>query len=182
MTPPALANAPCVHRGIRFDVHRVELAGADGGTHARDIIVHPGSVLIVPVLDRDRVVLIRNHRISAGATLWELPAGTLEPPGEDPLVCAQREIIEETGYRAEKMTPLPGFFACPGLSTEWMHVFLAQGLTPVGQDLDATEQITPHVVTVEEAKEMIRGGTIQDAKTIAGLLYYDTFVRKGMGA
>jgi ADP-ribose pyrophosphatase len=178
MIPASLGGSRCVHEGIRFDVHRISIDGADGRRHERDIVVHPGSVLIVPAVDEDHVILIRNHRASAGETLWELPAGTLEPAGEDPLVCAGREIIEETGFRAARLTPLPGFFACPGISTEWMHVFLARELSPVGQNLDATEQITPHVVTMDEAKQMICNGTIRDAKTIAGLLYYDTFVRK----
>jgi len=181
MLPPSLASAPRVYAGVRFDVHRVELPGSDGRSHARDVVVHPGSVLIIPVLDaRDpcRVVLIRNFRFSAGETLWELPAGTIEPAGEEPMRCAEREIVEETGYRAGRMTYLMTFHVCPGVSTERMHMFLAEDLTQVGQDLDASETITPAVVTLDEALAMIRGGEIKDGKTMAGLLYYDMWRRR----
>jgi len=122
-------------------------------------------------------VLIQNFRFTAKETLWELPAGTLEPPGEDPLKCAQREVIEETGYRAGRVSPLFSFHVCPGVSDEVMHAFLAQELMQVGQDLDASEKITPHVVAWGKAIAMIRSGEIRDGKTIAGLLYYDRLVR-----
>lgn len=178
MLPSSLASAPRVYAGVRFDVHRVELTGSDGKPHPRDLVVHPGSVLIIPMVDADRVVLIRNYRFSAHETLWELPAGTLEPPGEDPLICAEREIIEETGYRAGRMTYLMTFHVCPGVSTEQMHMFLAEDLTEVGQDLDASETITPVVVTLAEALAMIRSGEIKDGKTMAGLMYYD-MLRRG---
>ncbi len=178
MLPSAYASSPRVFQGSRFDVHTVELPGADGRRHRKDVVAHPGSVLIVPVIDREHVVLIRNYRFSADEELWELPAGTLEPVGEDPLRCAQREIIEETGYRAGRMTPLITFFVCPGISTELMHAFIAEDLQQVGQDLDTTETITPHVVAWKRVMEMLATREIRDAKTIAGLLYYDAFVRR----
>lgn len=180
MLPTSLQSAPRVYAGHRFDVHRVDLQGSDGQPHSRDLVVHPGSVLIVPVLDADHLVLIRNYRFSADEVLWELPAGTIEPVGEPPLFCAQREIIEETGYRAGRMTHLLTFYACPGISTEKMHLFLAEDLTQVGQDLDASEQIEPKVVSRDEAMRLVRDGEIRDGKTIAGLLYYDRVVRSGI--
>ena len=180
MLPTSLASAPRVYAGHRFDVHRVDLPGSDGQVHSRDLVVHPGSVLIVPVIDADHLVLIRNYRFSADEILWELPAGTIEPVGEPPLLCAQREIIEETGYRAGRMMHLLTFFACPGISTEKMHLFLAEDLTHVGQDLDASEQIEPKVVSRDEAMTLLRQGEIRDGKTIAGLLYYDMLLRKGV--
>jgi len=178
MLPDSLAQSPRVYTGVRFDVHRVELTGSDGQMHARDLVVHPGSVLIIPVLDGDHLVLIRSYRFSADETLWELPAGTIEPAGEEPLRCATREIIEETGYEAKKMTHLLTFFACPGISTEQMHMFLAEDLTQVGQDLDASEQIEPKIVRHDEAMRMVRDGEIRDGKTLAGLLYYDRIRNK----
>ena len=178
MLPTAYASAPRVFQGSRFDVHSVEVTGSDGARHRKDVVAHPGSVLIVPVIDRDHVALIRNYRLSSDQTLWELPAGTLEPVGEDPLRCAQREIIEETGYRAGRMEPLITFFACPGISTELMHAFVAHDLEQVGQDLDTTESITPHVLPWRRVMEMLATREIRDAKTIAGLLYYDVFVRE----
>lgn len=181
MLPASLSHTPRVYAGVRFDVHRVELAGSDGQPHVRDLVVHPGSVLIVPVLDAEHLVLIRNYRFSADEILWELPAGTIEPAGEEPLLCASREIVEETGYTAAKMTHLLTFFACPGISTEQMHLFHAEDLKQVGQDLDASEQIEPMVVRRDEAMRMVREGEIRDGKTIAGLLYYDMLLRTGGG-
>ncbi len=178
MLPSSLEQSPRVYAGVRFDVHRVELHGTDGQMHVRDLVVHPGSVLIIPELDDRHLILIRNHRFSADETLWELPAGTIEPAGEAPLVCAQREIIEETGYRAATMDHLLTFFACPGISTEQMHMYLARGLEHVGQDLDASEQIEPRVVSVADALAMVKNGEIRDGKTLAGLLYYDMWSRQ----
>ena len=169
------SNEQVVYTGTRFNLHRVELPGPDGKPQPREYIAHPGSVLILPMIDADHVVLIRNHRFTAKQELWELPAGTLEPPGEDPLKCAQREVVEETGYQAGRVSPLFSFHVCPGISDEIMHAFLAQDLTQVGQDLDASEEITPPVVEWKRAIEMIRSGEIRDGKTIAGLLYYDKF-------
>ncbi|MEX2213441.1 MAG: NUDIX hydrolase [Phycisphaeraceae bacterium] len=174
-------NSQRVYTGTRFNLHRVELPSSDGRTHPREYIAHPGSVLIVPMLDQDHVVLIQNYRFTAKAALWELPAGTLEPPGEEPMRCAVREVEEETGYRAGRMTPLFSFHVCPGISDEVMHAFVAEDLTQVGQELDASERITPHVTEWKRAIQMIRSGEIRDGKTIAGLLYYDRWIRNEGG-
>jgi len=171
MLPAEVSSAPIVHEGVRFNVHRLSVPGSDGASHAKDIVAHPGSVVILPIVDDERVVLIENHRVAVGEALWELPAGTLEP-GEDPAACAEREIIEETGYRAARLKPLLTLLTSPGMSTEQMHGFVATGLEQVGQRLDASERITPHVVPWSETMQMLRAGRITDAKTIATLLFY----------
>lgn len=163
-------------RGARFDVVRHMLPRRDGGFTAREVVVHPGSVVILPVTDAGEVVLIRNERHTIGRTLLEIPAGTLEP-GEDPLACAAREVEEETGFQATSLEPLLAFWAAPGVSTERMHAFLATGLRPTAQRLDATERIEVHPTRPEEVLARIQDGTIQDAKTIATVLFWHTWRR-----
>jgi ADP-ribose pyrophosphatase len=175
MIPEALRNTPCVFHGVRFDVHALELPGRDGQKVRREVVVHPGAVVILPLLDPETVVLIRNRRFAVDQTLWELPAGTLEAPPETPLSCARRELIEETGYEAAIITELTAFYASPGILTEVMHAFVATDLKPVGQDLDESEQITAHPKPWAEVLAMVRSGEIRDGKTIATLLYYRTF-------
>jgi ADP-ribose pyrophosphatase len=153
-------------------VHRVQVA-PDGKTYARQIIRHPGAVVLLPLLDDGRLVLIRNYRIAAGERLIELPAGTLDPD-EEPLQAAGRELAEETGYQARRLELLITFYSSPGILDERMHLFLATGLTPGPTDLQGGEDIEPLVLTWQEALEMARNGAIRDAKTLVGLLYYHT--------
>jgi ADP-ribose pyrophosphatase len=155
-----------------FRVVRRYQPAADGQQHVRDIIEHPGAVVIVPMVAADRVCLIRNYRIAVGQTLWELPAGTLEP-GEPPLETAGRELIEETGYRAAKVEKFGELWMSPGILNERMHMFVATGLTAGQLKLEAGEVIEPVVVDWSEALAMIDRGEIRDAKTVAGLLAYD---------
>jgi ADP-ribose pyrophosphatase len=171
-----LADAPVVFDGARFKVHALELSQRTGGTRRREVVAPHDAVVILPMLDPETVVLIRNERFAIGQTLWELPAGTLDP-GEDPDACAGRELAEETGYTADKMTRLVAFYTTPGYSTEYMTAYLAEGLRHVGQDLDETERITPQVVPLAQTIQMVRDGRIPDAKSVATLLYYELMRR-----
>ncbi|GMV98613.1 MAG: hypothetical protein AMXMBFR83_29620 [Phycisphaerae bacterium] len=155
----------------RFRVERREFDLPGKGLVRQELIVHPGSVLIVPMLDVDQVVLIRNFRYSAERELLELPAGTLEP-GEQPVACAARELEEEAGYVAERLDPLCAFYTAPGLTTEYMHVSLATGLRRTAQRLDPTEQIRVEVMSLPAALAATCDGRIIDAKTIAALHVY----------
>lgn len=169
-------DATCIREGIRFDLYRVDVPGSDGRPHPREFIHTPGSVVILPLLDDDTVVLIQNRRPAVDRVLWELPAGTLEP-GEDPAVCAARELIEETGYQAAELTELTKFYPSPGVSDEWMVAYRANGLTHVGQNLDESEQITVHPVSRAQALQMVRQGDLIDAKSIALLLFDQVFTQ-----
>ena len=153
---------------MRLDV--VSVAGRDGQSHQRELVVHGGAVAILPVLDDGRIVLIRNHRFAVGKTLWELPAGTLEA-GEDPAVCAGRELIEETGYEAASIDRIGAFYTTPGICTEVMHAYRATGLRSVGQALEATEEIEVEPREVGDVMKMIRENVIEDGKTIATILW-----------
>lgn len=158
----------------RFQVVRKTRISPDGKPHAREIIRHPGAVVLLPILDDGRVVLIRNYRLSIDQPLIELPAGTLEP-GEDPLETAHRELAEETGYRARSVELLTAFFASPGILDEKMRLYLATGLEPGPRELQAGEEIELMPVPWKEALAMAGDGRIQDAKTLVGLLFYHVF-------
>jgi ADP-ribose pyrophosphatase len=152
----------------RFEVRRVTRSLPDGRLQSREVVRHPGSVVIVPCVDADHVCLIRNFRLSVHETLIELPAGTLES-SEPPRECASRELIEETGYRAASMRQLTDFFAAPGILDEKMHLFLAEQLSGGDPEREPEEEIENLVVTWREAFAMVRSGEIHDAKTIVGL-------------
>ena len=161
----------------RFNVVR-EFQKTGEGLRPREIVRHPGAVVVLPLLDDGRVCLIRNYRISVNQTLLELPAGTLEP-GEQPIHNAERELIEETGYRAKKLEPLHASYLSPGILDERMHLFLATGLTPGETAREAGEEIDNLVVPWEEAVQMAIDGRIQDAKSIVGLLLVDRLLKSG---
>jgi len=156
----------------KFRVVRERVTSDAGKVKTREIIRHPGACVIVPLLDDGRVCLIRNWRIAAGRTLIELPAGTLEPP-EPPHITAERELIEETGYRATKIEFLHSFFLSPGILDEKMHLYLATGLTPGQTAREEGEEIENLLTPWDEAIAMIFRGEIQDAKTIVGLLWVE---------
>lgn len=155
-------------RCSRFSVHAVEIRDRDGRIRTREVIRHPGAVVLLPVLNDGRVVMIKNHRHSVGQILLELPAGTLES-GELPESTAARELIEETGYHAGKLEKLHTFYSCPGICDELMHLYLATKLTAGQPNREATEQIENRIVSRDEIAGLIAGGEIRDAKTLVGL-------------
>ena len=138
----------------------------------RQFVRHPGAVTIIPMIDEDHVCLIQNYRVSVNETLIELPAGTLETD-EAPELTAHRELIEETGYQAQSLQRLHGFFLSPGILDEWMQLYLATDLLPGQPAREAGEQIENMIVPWEQAMSLVREQKIHDAKTIVGLLYYD---------
>ncbi len=136
----------------------------------REMLVHPGAAVILPMISKDQILLIRQFRYASRGDLWEIPAGTLEK-GELPLVCAKRELEEETGFRAKKWTQLSKFYPAPGISDELMTLYRAEVLVPGKKSLDHDEWIEHRAVSVQKAVEMVRSGAICDAKTIAGVLW-----------
>jgi len=159
-----------VYRGRRIDLRIVKLRRRDGAAE-RELVVHPGSAVILPLTGAGEVVMIRNRRFAVGAELWELPAGTLEPP-EPPAECAARELREETGYLARRIEPLGRFYTTPGFCSELMHAFLGTDLTHVGAALEAGEEIRVEPLGVDRVREMMLNGEIADGKTIATLALY----------
>lgn len=161
-----------VYTGRRVSVAVDTFTAPDGTTIRRDFIQHPGAVVILPVLDADRVVLLRNHRWVVGETLWEVPAGTREP-NETLEACAKRELEEETGYTAAKWTYLGFLYASPGVMNEQLHLFVAEDLTAGAMRPEADEQLEPVTVPLAEAVRMCLNGEIKDAKTITSLLLWE---------
>lgn len=172
--PESLKHSILVFQGARFDVRTIQLPAKEGKTIQRDAVIHPGAVIILPIIDEHTIVMIQNERFVVGETLWELPAGTLEEK-EAPQLTAERELVEETGYQAAELTHLTSFFTSPGICNEEMHAYVAHGLTFVGQHLDDSERITVKHLSWQQALNMIQDGTIKDGKTIATLLYYHTY-------
>ena len=160
-----------VFKGTRVDMALRTVTTPSGKHLVREVVLHPGAVIILPVLQDGGIVMIRNLRHTVGQWLWELPAGTLEPP-EEPELCAGRELIEETGYQADDIQPFGWFYTSPGILTEKMYAFIASGLTPGPQALEENETITVQAMAPDTILAMIASNEIVDGKTIAVLLKY----------
>jgi len=141
----------------------------DGATGVREVVEHPGAVLLIALDDQDNVLLVRQYRHPVGKRLFELPAGTLDE-GEDPRTCAERELREETGYRPRSLEELGGFFLSPGYCNEYIHVFLATGLEESPLDTGDEDDLAALRLPLAEALRMVERGEIQDAKSLAALL------------
>lgn len=161
-----------VYTGRKVTVAVDTFTSPDGKVIRRDCIQHPGAVVILPVLDAERVVLLKNNRWVVGETLWEVPAGTREPnePVEE---CAKRELAEETGYTADRWRSLGYLYASPGVMDEKLHLFVAEGLTAGQARPEADEELEPVTVRLAEAVRMCLSGDIKDAKTITLLLLWE---------
>ncbi len=171
-----MLSSEVVFEGSLFRVLRDRLVEPGGKESERDIVRHNGSVVIL-AMDNSKnkknpwIVIERQYRHAANRFLWELPAGKLEP-GEDPLAGAQRELEEETGYRAKKWKPLVEYYASPGFLGESMKVFLAEGLVAGDAHPEADEQIEFRLVKLSELLKMMEKGAILDGKTLTGVLLY----------
>jgi len=163
--------------GPVFRVVTDEVREPGGEAHRRDVVRHPGSVVVFAVDDakskRDPLILLeRQYRHAAAQYLYEIPAGSLDP-GEDPLVGAKRELLEETGYKAKHWSKLVRYYASPGFLGEWMQIFVAEGLTPGDAEPEDDEQIELFAVPLSELLREIDAGRIHDGKTIAATLLYE---------
>ena len=157
-------------RGSFLDVRSDRVALPDGTETIREYIVHPGAVMIVPLLDDDRVVVERQWRYPMGRAMLEFPAGKLEP-GEPVLDCAVRELIEETGYRAAEWARAGILHNAIGYSDEGIEIWFARGLAVGERSLDAGEFLDVFEASVDALEDAARRGEITDAKTLIGLLW-----------
>ncbi|MDM8553822.1 NUDIX hydrolase [Desulfococcaceae bacterium HSG7] len=161
-------NSITRHQGRTFTLVSEKISLDNGVTTELDIIRHPGASAIVPIIKKDEIILLKQYRHAAGGYMWEIPAGTFDGP-EDPLLCAQRELKEETGFIADRWHKLGEIVPVPGYSDECIHIFQASDMTPAEQQLDVDEIIEVHTVKFEDALNMIYKGDIRDSKTIAGI-------------
>ena len=166
--PFELLRSEILLKGRAFAIRRDLLKTPDGRETKFDIIEHGGSVVIVPLDADGNLLFVRQYRHATGQDLLELPAGTLEE-GEDPDVCAAREIREETGFAAGKLERLGQFYLAPGYSTEFMVVYLATDLTLDPLEADADEFLSVERIPVAKAIEMAKRGEMPDAKSLAAL-------------
>ena len=167
-------------RVVRLDVDTVRFP--DGSTGQLELIRHPGAAAIVPCASDPpgadpTILLIRQYRYATGGELWEIPAGTLDP-GEDPEVCARRELLEETGVTAARLQRLTSIWTPPGFTNEVIHLYLATGLTMGQPSRERDEFIEVVPQPLSRVLALIRDGEIRDAKTVVAILYMAAFVLK----
>ena len=160
-----------VYRGRKFSVRISEHMLPSGRRASVEIVEYAGAVAVLPLLDGDSAVLVRQYRPVIGSWIYEVPAGTLTP-GEKPDDCAFRELEEETGYRAGRLVKMFEMYTAPGYSTEMLHSYLAEGLVQGEASLEEDEELNVVVVPLDRTVEMIRKNEIRDGKTIATILYY----------
>lgn len=164
-----------LYEGKVFGVRRDEVVEPGGVRAIREVITHPGSVVVLPVFPDGRILMIRQYRYATRQFLWELVAGRIDE-GENVQKAAARELLEETGYRAERFRVLLDMFPTPGFLEERMFVLQARGLTEGQAQPEEDERITVKIFTRRQIETMIRRNELRDAKSIAGLLYYFRFL------
>jgi ADP-ribose pyrophosphatase len=165
-----------VFAGRVFSVQRDRVREPGGILAVRDIVVHPGSVVVLPLFPDGTLLLIRQYRHAVRAFLWELVAGRVDA-GESPVQAAHRELAEETGYAARHLRKLLVIFPSPGFVSERMWIFSATGLTPGAARPEDDERILTRRFSLAAAEQMIRRGRLRDAKSIAAILFYSRFRR-----
>ncbi len=166
-----------VFRGKLLTLKVAEVELANGVVSTREVVQHRGAVAILPILPSGEILLVSQFRLPAGKVLLEIPAGTLDPQ-EEPLICAQRELEEETGYVAGRWQELASVFLAPGYSTERIHIFLAEELSPGEMSPDQDEILSLKRFPLPQLLKMIEEGEIEDAKTIIALLLYNNLKKE----
>jgi ADP-ribose pyrophosphatase len=170
-----ILRSKVMYKGPIFGVRRDEVLEPTGVRATREVITHPGSVVVMPVLQDGRIILIRQYRHAARQFLWELVAGRMDP-GESVRQAAARELMEETGYRTKRLRVFLDLFPTPGFLEERMYILLAEGLTLGKAEPEEDEKIVVKSFARVELEKMMQRGVLRDAKSIAGLLFYFRFL------
>ena len=170
-----LLGSTVIHKGHAIILRVDDLRTPDGRAVKYDIVEHHGSVIIIPVDENGNIYFVRQYRHAAGLEMLELPAGTLEH-GEMPDVCAAREVREETGMEAASIQEIGSFYLAPGYSTEFMHVFLAKGLSHNPLEADADEFLSVETMPLADAMKLVANGGLSDAKSLAALLLAQAYL------
>lgn len=155
----------------------MEVSLADGRHAIRDVVRHPGAVAVVALTDDGRICLVRQYRVALNRVTVEVPAGKLDA-GEDPLDCARRELLEETGYEADNIAFLTTIATSCGFADELIHLYMATGLHLCGSSPDADEFINVDLVPLQELIDAVLDGRIEDAKTVVATLVCDAVAHR----
>ena len=166
-----------IFSGRLLDVRRDEVSLPEGGTSVREYIRHPGAVVMIPILPDGKILLIRQFRYPMGDVEIELPAGKIDP-GEEVEETLQRELKEETGYKAEKTTFITEIHPCIGYSNERMWLYLAEDLIKTNEKKDQDEFLELNPMTLNQAMKLVIDGEITDVKTMIGLFWFQNVLHR----
>lgn len=169
-------DSELIYNGGFLEVRKDRVRLPDGSTSSREYLTHPGAVVMLALLDNGNLLMERQYRYPPRQEFIELPAGKIDK-GEDILVTAQRELLEETGYVAREWLHLTTAFPCIGYSDERLEYFIARGLTYRGSKLDEGEFLEVFELSLRDAIEWIRAGKISDGKTIVGLFWLEKYLK-----
>lgn len=173
-----VASKRAAFRGRLVQLDILQIETASGRRYERELIRHQGAAVVIPRLKDGRLILVYQLRVAVGDEIWEFPAGTLEK-GESPLAGARRELKEETGWRAKRFRKLAEFYPTPGISTEKMFLYLADGLHQAGElDCDSDEELRASSFSPREIEALLQRGKLIDGKTLLGFLYYQKYAAK----
>ncbi|MCX7923314.1 MAG: NUDIX hydrolase [Clostridia bacterium] len=165
-----------VYKGGIIDVESQTVLLPDGREASRDVVLHPGASVVIPISEAGELYMVRQYRKPIGKTTLEIPAGKLDA-GEDPLVCAQRELKEETGLEAKNIKHLISVHSTPGFSNEVLHMYAATELQEGEACSDEDEFISSEKIKISELIDMVLNHEITDAKTVIGVLLADKIVK-----
>ncbi len=176
-SPEKILESKYVFKGHVVNLRIDDVITIDGRHSTREVVEHGESIVVVPIDDKGNVLLVKQYRRALGDNLLELPAGGIEK-GESARVTVIREMQEETGFKPKKVVSLTGFYTSPGFTNEYLHLFLATDLVPSQLVAEDTAEIKVVPVPLGKVKQMILSGEIQDAKSIAGLLLLQEYLKK----
>lgn len=178
MTNFEVKKSEILFRGKVFDLKVDQIKYNSGNDGIREVAIHPGGAVVVPIKDDGKIVMVKQFRYPIQKVLLELPAGKLEK-GEDPFVCAARELEEETGYKSKNIVKLGAIYTTPGFCTEVLHIYLAKDLVAGNHNREEGEYgMEIHEFTPEQINEKISSGELVDAKSLSGLLMAKIFLQK----
>ena len=172
-------SSETIYDGAIVHLERWQVECPNGSRALREVIIHHGAAAVVPVFEDGTTLLVRQHRVAVDRMTLEIPAGKLDTPDEDPLLCARRELREETGLRARTMRHLTTILTTPAFCTEKIAIYLAQGLTQGETSFDEDEFLGAVRLPLDEAVAKVMRGEIRDSKTICGLLMAKAALAEG---
>lgn len=164
-----------IYKGRIIDVVVDEVRLPSGETAKRELVFHPGAVAVIPITEEDKIIMVKQFRKPMEKVTLEIPAGKIDPGETDPVKTAERELEEETGYKANQLSLVNSMYVSPGFADELLHIFYGEELVKVPNPLpqDEDEVIELYMLTLEEAKAEIASGLICDAKTIFAVQYWE---------